>query len=240
MLAEIINDLEIEVLEGLKKGIEEFSKRLIEEASNYSKFRADLIKIAIALSLRKYRIANPEALRGIKKDDIETVLFIYHCFEKPKIVIKTKDGQDRVLEIEAIEDEEVRKLLELMKLQYTTLKKRFNEVLEEKDKELKKKEDEIREIKETVVNYMIEKDDVEGLKKLLFFHGTEEDIKYTLEKAKEEGKDVYWVAKKISEALEPELVAYVLYSIDREKAEELLMDFGIDIEEFKKDFELEA
>ena len=132
----------------------------------------------------------------------------------------------------------MKRLVELVRVQYDTLKKRFNKALEEKDKELKKKEEEIREIKETVINHLIEKDDIEGLKKLLYFYGDLEDIKYTLEKAKEEGKDVYWVAKKISEALEPELVAYALYQIDKEKAEELLADYGIDIEEFKKEFEL--
>ena len=234
------NDIDIEVLETIKRGISEFSKRLIEKASSFSEFRTDMIRTAIALMQGKYRIQNPEDLKGLKKSDIRTILFVHNCFEGTKAIIKTKKGEDRIISIKTIEDEEVKRLTELMKAQYETLQKRFNEEKEELKKEIERKEKEIKEIKEMTINHLIEKEDTEGLKKLLYFYGTEDDIKYTLEKAKEEGKDVYWIAKKIASAIEPELVAYALYQINKEKAEAFLSDYGINIEEFKKEFELEA
>lgn len=240
MLYEAANDIDIRTLEAIKEAIEEFSKKLIEKASQFSELREDMIKTAIALSQGKYRIQNPEALVGIKKDDIKTILFVHNCFSGVKAILKLKNGQDKVISIKVLIDKEVEKLVELMKVQYEALKKIFEKEKKEVEKEIERKEKEIKEIKEMTINHMIEKEDIEGLKRLLFFYGDIEDVKYALEKAKEEGKDIYLLVKKLAEAIEPELVAYSLYQIDKEKAKLLLQDFGIDPEEFKKELLLEA
>jgi len=222
MSMETVNDIDINAIETLKEGIEEFSKKLIEEASNYSEFRTDMIRTAIALSQGKYGIANPEELKGLEKDNIDTILLTYNCFGSLKAIIKTKKGTDRIISIKIIEDEEVKKLTELMKIQHTTLKKILEKTKEEKEKELKKKAKEMKELKETIINHLVEKEDYDGLKKLLWFYGDPEDYRFAIEIAKEKGKDLKTIVEIISDIE------------GLEEALELLKEFGIDLEEFNK------
>ena len=65
---------EVEVIKTIKRGVQELSKKLIEEASQYSEFRADMIKTAIALMQSKYRIQNIQELVGIKRESIDSIL----------------------------------------------------------------------------------------------------------------------------------------------------------------------
>lgn len=212
----MIGDIEVEVLETLKNGVQEFSKKLVEEASQYSEFRTDLVKVAIALSLEKYRIMNPQELRGIKKSDIYTILFTYNCFHSTKAIIKLKNGQDRTISIMPIIDEEVQKMLELMKVQYNTLLKKFNERFEEKEKEIERKEDAFEDLKKYTIAKLIDHDDYDDLRRLLWFYGNIEDYKFIIELAKEKGKD-------------PKAIVEIISDIE-----------GIDPEVFKKEFEIEV
>jgi len=236
----MVNEIEIEVLESLRKGIEEFSKELTKKATMYNEFREDMVRTAIALMQGKYRIANPEELKGLEKDNIDTILLTYNCFGSLKAIIKTKKGTDRIISIKIIEDEEVSKMLELMKIQQTTLKKILEKTKEEKEKELKKKEKEMKELKELMIERLIEKDDIEGLKDFIFFHGDLETTKMALEYAIEMKKDVKKVAEALSYIEGADTIAYLLYQIDKEKAFEFMDEFGIDFEVLKQDFGLEA
>jgi len=236
----MIGDIEVEVLETLKNGVQEFSKKLAKEASMYGDFREDLAKIVIALSTDKYRIRNPQELKGLKKDDIDTILFTYNCFGSLKAIIRTKNGQNRILEIEIFEDEEARKLVELMKVQHDTLMSRFEKEKEELEKEIERKEKEYTEFKNFMIEIMIEEDMIHYLQDIIFFYGGLEDIKDALEIAKVKGKDIKKIAEKIADIYDPEGVLYVLYKVDKEAAKELANELGIDFEKFKREFEIEA
>jgi len=236
----MIGDIDIRTIEAIKEAIEEFSKRLIEEASNYSKFRADLIKIAIAMSLGKYRIMNPQELKGLKRESIETILFVMNCFERAKAIIKTKKSTDRIIEIRIVEDEEVQKMLELMKIQYEVLQKRFDGEKEKLEKEIERTEKEYKDFKNFMIEIMVTEDKIHYLQDIIFFYGDLEDVKDSLEIAKAKGKDVKAIAKELADIYDPEGVLYCLYKVDKKKAEELAKELNIDFEKFKREFEIEA
>ena len=234
------NDIDIETIETLKKGISEFSKRLIEKASQFSNFRTDMIRTAIALSQGKYRIMNPQELKGIKKDDIDTILFTYNCFNGLRTILKLKNGRDRIISIKVIEDEEVQKLVGLMKIQYEALQREYEKDIEFREEIIDKKEREIEELKAFTMRRLIENDDIEGLKNLVFFHGDLETTKMALEYAIEMNKDVMKIAEALSDIEGTDTIAYLLYQIDKEKAFEFMNEYNIDFELLKQDFELEA
>ena len=229
-----------EIMKMIDKGLKKFSNELIKKLSDYGYFNDKMATTAIALSQGKYRIENANVLNGLKKSDIGTILFKYNCFEGLKASVLTKNKTLIELKIEPEIDDAVRATVELMRTLFNNMNNKLDEAIEFRDREIEKREKELKELKSFIIQRLIENNDLEGLRHFIFFHGDLDDMKTALQIAKEANADIMPIAEALADIDGSEVVAYLLSDIDEEKAREFASRYGMSLEEVRELMEAPA